>query len=179
MGGSGSMEDEDDTDAPELEPTVIKSKIVEYEAFLENVLKRELKCSLDEYRKDAEVLDQCRQLRKNLDMLQKGSITELETMIDIGCQFFTKAFVPNTSRIFLDVGLGFRLEMTQVEAAEFLIQKEEYILAKLENRKKNTARIKADIHEALHLMDLMMQIQAGGNPWLAGMDESVISTYAD
>eukprot|EP00971_Amphidinium_carterae_P256122 5085308-Amphidinium_carterae.1 len=32
-------------------------------------------------------------------LMMQGQMTELETMIDLGCQFFAKAFVPDTSRI--------------------------------------------------------------------------------
>lgn len=172
------MDDEDENIDAELPAVVLDSKIVEYEAFIENVLKNELKRSLDEYRKHAELLEQCRQLRKNLEFLQQEKITELETMVEIGCQFFAKAFVPNTSRIFIDVGLGFRLEMSLGEAFEFLGHKEAYILSGLELRKNKTARIKADVHEALHLLDLMSQVKTGGAPWLASCNQNLIDSFS-
>merc|ERR1712083_273610 len=108
-------------------------------------------------------------------MLLKKEVTELETMVDIGCQFYAKAFVPDTSRIFVDIGLGFRLEMQLPEACDFLGHKEKYLLGRLDRQKSRTAQIKADIHEALHLLDLMMQVRTGGKPWLETCDTLVDS----
>ncbi|CAJ1379264.1 unnamed protein product [Effrenium voratum] len=73
-------------------------------------------------------------------------------------RFFVKAFVPDTSTIFVDVGLSFRLEMPLAEAAEFLKDKEQHLMKGLELKSKRIARVKADIHEALHLLDLMLQL---------------------
>ncbi|CAJ1360783.1 unnamed protein product [Effrenium voratum] len=73
--------------------------------------------------------------------------------------FFVKAFVPDTSTIFVDVGLSFRLEMPLAEAAEFLKDKEQHLMKGLELKSKRIARVKADIHEALHLLDLMLQLR--------------------
>mmetsp|Transcript_48174 Transcript_48174/g.111609 ORF Transcript_48174/g.111609 Transcript_48174/m.111609 type:complete len:177 (+) Transcript_48174:41-571(+) len=161
----------------ELPAGVLNSKIIEYEEFVERVLKAELKRSLDDFRTQAEQLQHCRELRKNIGLLIQGNVVELETMVELGCQFYAKAFVPDTSRIFVDVGLGFRLELSLVEASEFLEAKEQHILGALELRKKRTARIKADIHEALHLLDLMLQVQSGGTPWLEGGGASLQDSF--
>ncbi|CAE8619496.1 unnamed protein product, partial [Polarella glacialis] len=119
------------------------------------------------------------ELRHNIDLLLKDNVTELETMVELGCQFYVKALVPDTSRICIDVGLGFHLEMTLPEAQDFLVKKEELLLQGLERKKSKTASVKADIHEALHLIDLMMQVQSGKKPWLASCDESLIKSFAD
>mmetsp|Transcript_71251 Transcript_71251/g.154847 ORF Transcript_71251/g.154847 Transcript_71251/m.154847 type:complete len:171 (-) Transcript_71251:66-578(-) len=156
---------------PDAVPGRVDRKIVQYEDFLERVLKAELKRSLDECRQDAALLDQCRELRSNIDLLIQGNVTELETMVEVGCQFYAKAFVPDTKRLFVDVGLGFRLEMPLADARDFLDEKEACLLGGLELRKRRTAQIKADIHEALHLLDLMMDLRSGGTPWLQRPDE--------
>eukprot|EP00747_Dinoflagellata_sp_TGD_P166134 gnl/TRDRNA2_/TRDRNA2_188436_c0_seq1.p1 gnl/TRDRNA2_/TRDRNA2_188436_c0~~gnl/TRDRNA2_/TRDRNA2_188436_c0_seq1.p1 ORF type:complete len:166 (+),score=39.99 gnl/TRDRNA2_/TRDRNA2_188436_c0_seq1:87-584(+) len=154
----------------DVTPLALDAKIVKYEAFIEDVLKRQLKLSLDEFRKEADLLERCRELRQNIGLLMKENVSELESMVELGCQFYAKAFVPDTSRIFVDVGLGFHLEMPLSEAHEFLALKEELIIGGLEKRKRRTAQIKADIHEALHLMDLMMQIRGGQTPWMQDDD---------
>merc|ERR1712050_579914 len=97
-------------------------------------LHEKLKRSLKEFREKAEVLRNCRELRENLDLLLKDDVTELKTMVELGCQFYAKAFVPDTSRIFVDVGLGFHLEMPLEEAAEFMIHKEKHVVDVLEVR---------------------------------------------
>ncbi|CAE8620803.1 unnamed protein product, partial [Polarella glacialis] len=156
-----------------------KPEVVKYETFVEKVLKQELRRSLDEFRRDSAVVEQVQELRHNIDLLLKDNVTELETMVELGCQFYVKALVPDTSRLCIDVGLGFHLEMTLPEAQDFLVKKEELLLQGLERKKSKTASVKADIHEALHLIDLMMQVQSGKKPWLASCDESLIKSFAD
>merc|ERR1712039_1158049 len=113
----------------------------------------ELRRALDDYRGDATVLEQCRELRENIDMLLRDKVEELETTIELGCGFYVKAFVPDTSKLFVNVGLGFQLEMTLPDASDFIRHKETNLISKLELRKTKIAQIKADIHEALHLLD--------------------------
>mmetsp|Transcript_59292 Transcript_59292/g.150528 ORF Transcript_59292/g.150528 Transcript_59292/m.150528 type:complete len:184 (-) Transcript_59292:54-605(-) len=173
------MDVEDDEEDADVPVAVLDAKIAQYEAFIEEVLKRELRKSLDEFRRGAEVLEQCRELRRNIDLLIRDDVTELETMVDVGCQMFVKAFVPDTSRIFLDVGLGFQLEMPLAGAREFLENKEQHILGGLELRKRSTAQVKADIHEALHLLDMMMQVKSGGTPWLDSCDKALVASFSD
>eukprot|EP00928_Gymnodinium_smaydae_P080553 TRINITY_DN6422_c0_g1_i1.p1 TRINITY_DN6422_c0_g1~~TRINITY_DN6422_c0_g1_i1.p1 ORF type:complete len:111 (-),score=18.69 TRINITY_DN6422_c0_g1_i1:81-413(-) len=72
---------------------------------------------------------------------------------------YGRAFVPDTSNIFVNVGLGFHLEMPLKDASEFLEHKEDHLQRGLEYRKQRMAQIKADIHEALHLIDLLVQIR--------------------
>eukprot|EP00929_Paragymnodinium_shiwhaense_P094279 TRINITY_DN5475_c0_g1_i1.p1 TRINITY_DN5475_c0_g1~~TRINITY_DN5475_c0_g1_i1.p1 ORF type:complete len:173 (+),score=34.63 TRINITY_DN5475_c0_g1_i1:72-590(+) len=152
-------------DHQEVPTAVVDAKVAEYEEFIEKVLKVKLQSALAEYRKDATVLDQCRELRENIDMLCRDKVPELESMVELGCQFYSKAFVPDTSRIFINVGLGFHLEMPLQDAGDFLEHKEKHLVGALGHRKEKISKIKADIHEALHLIDLMMQVRSGGTPW--------------
>merc|ERR1712150_311655 len=110
----------------------------------------ELEAARDKFDETAELLKQVRELRENIRLLLHDSMAELETMVELGCQFYAKALVPDTSKIFIDVGLGFHLEMPLEDAVEFLDRKEEHLLSKLELCKNKTTQVKADIHEALH-----------------------------
>merc|ERR1740139_1119293 len=181
MGGSTvertlEPDDEEEDVVPE---SVVDERVAKYEGFIEAVLRKELQASLDDFRSKYELLEQCRELRRNIGLLIEGDVKELETMVELGCQFFVRAKVPDTSRIFVDVGLGFQLEMPLAEAAEFLEQKEALILSQLETKKNRTAKIKADIHDALHILDLMTQVKSGKTPWLDACDPSLIESFRD
>lgn len=52
---------------------------------------------------------------------------------------------PDTSRVFVDVGLGFHVECTWTEALDFCTQKEEAFTQRVEKRTKEIADIKAQI----------------------------------
>eukprot|EP00928_Gymnodinium_smaydae_P080555 TRINITY_DN6422_c0_g1_i4.p2 TRINITY_DN6422_c0_g1~~TRINITY_DN6422_c0_g1_i4.p2 ORF type:complete len:171 (-),score=48.57 TRINITY_DN6422_c0_g1_i4:260-772(-) len=168
----------DDNEGTELAPSVVDAKVAEYERFIEKVLRVQLQRALDAYQSDAACLEQCRQLRQNLELFLRDDVRELETMVELGCQIYGRAFVPDTSNIFVNVGLGFHLEMPLKDASEFLEHKEDHLQRGLEYRKQRMAQIKADIHEALHLIDLLVQIRSGGTPWWDGAGQSLVDSLA-
>ncbi|CAE7348099.1 unnamed protein product [Symbiodinium necroappetens] len=85
----------------------------------------------------------CKDLRRNISMLIKEEVSELETTVELGCQFFVKALIPDTSCILVDVGLNFRLEMPLADAEAFLEDKETHLRSGLELKSKQVARVKA------------------------------------
>eukprot|EP00438_Fugacium_kawagutii_P032127 Skav200606 [mRNA] locus=scaffold879:94000:106888:- [translate_table: standard] len=145
----------------EMEAGAVHAKIAEYESFVERVLKADHERCLEDIRDATATLEECRALARNIGLLLKEDIAELETSVELGCQFYVKAFVPDTSTIFIDIGLNFRLEMPLADAQSFLKDKELHLLKGLDLKNKRVAKVKADIHEALHLIDLMTQIQNG------------------
>eukprot|EP00933_Yihiella_yeosuensis_P070009 TRINITY_DN7728_c0_g1_i1.p1 TRINITY_DN7728_c0_g1~~TRINITY_DN7728_c0_g1_i1.p1 ORF type:complete len:189 (-),score=59.81 TRINITY_DN7728_c0_g1_i1:96-629(-) len=167
--------EQEDADVSDL---AVDAKVLEYENFVEKVLKQKLKRSLEDFQKDFEVVEQVRELRQNIKLLLKDNITELETQVELGCQVYVKALVPDATKIFVDIGLGFHLEMPLEDADEFLEQKEEHLLKGLELKKQETARVKADIHEALHYIDLMMRVKGGAQPWLDKFEPELIQAFA-
>ncbi|XVE85803.1 hypothetical protein DITRI_Ditri17bG0120700 [Diplodiscus trichospermus] len=58
-------------------------------------------------------------LLKNIESLEKNSITSLQTPVNLGSEVFMQAEVPKTQRIFVDIGLGFHVEFTWSEALKF------------------------------------------------------------
>ncbi|PKI36792.1 hypothetical protein CRG98_042741 [Punica granatum] len=87
-------------------------------------------------------------LRKNIENLQKNSITNLRTMVNIGSEVYMQAEVPDTQRIFVDIGYGFHVEFTWDEALNYIPLREEQI----EECTRRIVRIKADIkriHEGI------------------------------
>merc|ERR1712216_969478 len=104
-----------------------------YEDYIENVLRRDLEASLCRSKQIALKLDDLRALRTNVQMLKKKhdlnwddpGAKSMDTMINLGIgHVFAKAHVADTSKIFVEAGLGFYVEMTLKECLEFLDQKE-------------------------------------------------------
>ena len=48
----------------------------------------------------------------------------LKTKVDLGCNFYCQARVPDPTKIFVSVGLGFFVELTLDEALEFISKKD-------------------------------------------------------
>ncbi|XP_020970385.1 protein UXT homolog, partial [Arachis ipaensis] len=66
-------------------------------------------------------------LRRNIENLEKNSVTSLRTLVNLGSKVYLQAEVPNTQHIFVDVGLGFHVEFTWSEALNYMQKREETI----------------------------------------------------
>ncbi|KAJ9549634.1 hypothetical protein OSB04_022177 [Centaurea solstitialis] len=87
----------------------------------------------------------CSDLRKNLENLEKNSVTSLRSMVNLGSEVYAQAEVPDTRRIFVDVGLGFHVELTWSEALNIIPAREEKLARQIEEYTRLIAQIKAQI----------------------------------
>ncbi|KAB5544538.1 hypothetical protein DKX38_012650 [Salix brachista] len=99
----------------------IQEKIRKFEQFVDGHLKPQL------VRVIAERHGFISDLRMNIENLEKNSVTNLRTMVNLGSEVYMQADVPDTQRIFVDVGLGFHVEFTWTEALSFIALREEKI----------------------------------------------------
>eukprot|EP00002_Diphylleia_rotans_P009132 TRINITY_DN19141_c0_g1_i1.p1 TRINITY_DN19141_c0_g1~~TRINITY_DN19141_c0_g1_i1.p1 ORF type:complete len:157 (+),score=42.62 TRINITY_DN19141_c0_g1_i1:79-549(+) len=123
----------------------IDRKIEEFETFVEEKLKKRLKGVLDErdrvYERQAKILD----LRNLILTMQEQNMGSFKAMVDIGCNFMIEAQVPDTSRIYVDVGLGFHVEMTLQEAHDYTITQEKALDEKADNLSKSAHKLRTHI----------------------------------
>ena len=132
----------------------ISSKIVEYERFLNEHLRTDLRIVLE--RKDAIYSDiaEYTQLKATIQHLvnKQGSPQKnepLKTMVDLGCNFYAKARVQDYSRIVVSVGLGFYLEMKLDEAMTFINKKVDSLTKDAEQLSEQASEINARIKMVL------------------------------
>ncbi|XP_072026474.1 protein UXT homolog [Amphiura filiformis] len=125
----------------------VSAKVTEYEKFVNEVLRRDLKNVLDTrdeiYGKIAEYLE----LKTVIEKIQDSELGsgELKTKIDLGCNFYVQAKVPDASKIFVQVGFGFFVEFTLAEALKFIDKKVKHLTESTDKLTKNSAQIKAHI----------------------------------
>ncbi|KAG0478223.1 hypothetical protein HPP92_012942 [Vanilla planifolia] len=67
------------------------------------------------------------------------------SMINLGSEVYMQADVPDTSHIFVDIGMGFHAEFTWTEALEFISVKEARLAKQIEEHTHLIATIKAQI----------------------------------
>ncbi|GMH01760.1 hypothetical protein Nepgr_003599 [Nepenthes gracilis] len=84
-------------------------------------------------------------LKKNIENLQKNSVTSLRTLVNLGSEVYMQADVPDTRHIFVDVGLGFHVEFTWSEALNYISAREERLAKQIEEYTRLVASIKAQI----------------------------------
>ncbi|XP_024859108.1 protein UXT isoform X4 [Kryptolebias marmoratus] len=104
-------------------------KVLQYETFISEVLKRDLQKVLEQRDQVYEKISQYLQLKNTIQSLQ--------------------AKVEDSSRIFVAVGFGFFVEMTQDEALRFIDKKTSQLTAFTEQLTKDSAKIKANIRMVL------------------------------
>ncbi|KAM9343452.1 protein UXT [Pholidichthys leucotaenia] len=139
----------------------VDQKVLQYEQFINDVLRRDLKKVLEQRDEVYEKISQYLQLKNTIQSLQESGSQRLKMDVDLGCNFYVQAEVEDSSLIFVAVGYGFFVEMTYVEALRFIDKKTSQLTAFTEQLTKDSAKIKANIRMVLEglrelqgLMDL-------------------------
>ncbi|XP_008291284.1 protein UXT [Stegastes partitus] len=127
----------------------VGQKVVQYENFINEVLKRDLQKVLEQRDGVYEKISQYLQLKNTVQSLQEAESQQLKTDVDLGCNFYVQAEVDDSSRIFVAVGFGFFVEMTHDEALRFIDKKTSQLTAFTEQLTKDSAKIKANIRMVL------------------------------
>ncbi|XP_038678726.1 protein UXT homolog isoform X2 [Tripterygium wilfordii] len=129
----------------ELEMDNRQEKVQKFEEFVDRRLKPDLLRAIAERDKVFEQQKVFSDLRRNIENLEKSSVTSLRTLVNLGSEVYMQAEVPDTQHIFVDVGLGFHVEFTWSEALNYLSQREEKLSRQIEECTHLIASIKAQI----------------------------------
>ncbi|XP_023281769.1 protein UXT [Seriola lalandi dorsalis] len=127
----------------------VEQKVVQYENFINDVLRRDLQKVLEQRDLVYEKISQYLQLKNTIQSLQESGSQQLKTDVDLGCNFYVQAEVEDSSRIFVAVGYGFFVEMNHDEALRFIVKKTNQLTAFTEQLTKDSAKIKANIRMVL------------------------------
>ncbi|XP_065860506.1 uncharacterized protein [Euphorbia lathyris] len=135
-------------------------KIQKFEEFVDGRLKPDLVHAISERDKVFEQQKIFSDLRKNIENLEKNSVTSLRTLVNLGSEVYMQADVPDTQRIFVDIGLGFHVEFTWSEALKYISLREEKIARQIEEYTKQIASIKAQIKLVYEGIRELLQLPA-------------------
>ncbi|WJX65338.1 hypothetical protein P8452_50011 [Trifolium repens] len=122
-----------------------QQKIQKYEEFVDKRLKPDLLRATAQRDKVFQQQKIFADLRRNIENLEKNSVTSLRTLVNIGSEVYVQTQVPNTQHIFVDIGMGFHVEFTWSEALNFIEKKEEKLARQIEEYTQLIASIKAQI----------------------------------
>ncbi|MED6234242.1 hypothetical protein ATANTOWER_025222 [Ataeniobius toweri] len=101
----------------------VDQKVLQYEVFINDVLRRDLRKVLEQRDQVYEKISQYLQLKNTIQSLQEAGSQQLKADVDLGCNFYVQAQVDDSSRIFVAVGFGFFVEMNLDEALRFIDRK--------------------------------------------------------
>lgn len=135
-------------------------KVQRIEEFVEGRLKPDLVRAISERDKVFEQQRIFSDLRRNIENLEKNSVTSLRTLVNLGSEVYTQADVPDTRHIFVDVGHGFHVEFTWAEALNFITTREETIARRIEKYTHLIADIKAQIKLVCEGIRELLQLPA-------------------
>lgn len=99
-------------------------------------------------------------LRRNIENLEKNSVTSLRTLVNLGSEVYMQADVPDTQRIFVDIGLGFHVEFTWSEALNYISLREEQLAKQIQEYTQLIASIKAQIKLVCEGIRELLQLPA-------------------
>lgn len=124
-----------------------ENKIIEYETFLNNVLREDLKKVLGERENFCQEVVDLEQLKTVIERLQEAELNKetIKTRVDLGCNFYVQANVTDTKYIFIKTGLDIFVQFSLEEAVKFINKKIEFFNKKIEHTDKVCAEIKAHI----------------------------------
>ncbi|MCO5579732.1 hypothetical protein L7F22_033592 [Adiantum nelumboides] len=121
------------------------AKVQKFEAFLDEKLKPDLVHVVAQRDKVLEEQKVFSDLKKNIKLLEQQRLRKFKSLVNLGSEVYAQAEVPDTSKIFVDIGLGFYVEFTWSEALEFITMKEASLARQIEERTHQVANIKAQI----------------------------------
>ena len=140
-------------------PTSRRSKVIKYETFVNDRLKSDLKTVLDCRSKLFSQIASYESLKTCIEKIKQTPAGGIKALSDLGCNFYCKAKVLDTSRICVEVGLGFFVELTLDEAHCFVEKKLKIIRHECEIMTEEATQINAKIRLVLEALN---EIQLAG-----------------
>lgn len=139
----------------------IPEKVLKYESYINDVLKEQLKKTAKELDRTYEEIAEYVQLENVIQTIQDNNLVEegLKTKMDIGCNFYMQAFVPDPSKILLDIGLGCFVEFTLSEALIVIKRRVNLLNKKVDILTDQSATTKATIKLVLHGIQELQQLK--------------------
>ncbi|XP_063719629.1 protein UXT-like [Symsagittifera roscoffensis] len=144
-----------------FKPADVEAKVLEYERYINDVLKRDLQKTLQqldtihmeciEYMNTKAVID---------SVIENGIGSNLKTKYDLGCNFYVTAKIPDTSMVFVRIGLGIYLEYTLPEATEFIQGQIEKLESGAKELDEKIVKIRAFIKLTLEALRELQGISA-------------------
>ncbi|KAL6340888.1 hypothetical protein AAG906_031999 [Vitis piasezkii] len=136
---------------------LIQQKVQRFEEFVDRRLKPDLVHAIAERDKVFEQQEVFSNLRRNIENLEKNSVTSLQTMVNLGSEVYMQAEIHN---IFVDIGLGFHVEFTWSEALKYISIKEESLANQIQEYTRLIASIKAQIKIVCEGIRELLQLPA-------------------
>lgn len=107
---------------------------------------------------------QYQDLRANIASIKESGQDSLETLVNVGCEYYMEAEIPDVSRVFVDIGLGIFAEFTLDEAVRVCSERETLLTKKVDIQSAVSARIKAQMFELSSGLAQLKRMESASEP---------------
>ncbi len=138
-------------------------KVANYEIFLNEKLKPDLNVLLQQRDKVYQDISEFELLKKTILVIQESKLKPgepLKSKVDLGCNFYVQAEVPDPTKILVEVGLGFLAELTLPEALKFIEKKTKVLEQRACELTKQSCQVKANIKLTLEALRGLQNISS-------------------
>eukprot|EP00007_Cunea_sp_BSH-02190019_P001356 CAMPEP_0174244794 /NCGR_PEP_ID=MMETSP0417-20130205/36678_1 /TAXON_ID=242541 /ORGANISM="Mayorella sp, Strain BSH-02190019" /LENGTH=149 /DNA_ID=CAMNT_0015324519 /DNA_START=28 /DNA_END=474 /DNA_ORIENTATION=+ len=122
-----------------------EEKIHQYEVFINDRLKVDLEHTLAQRETIYKTISEYLKLKNNLELIQAENLSKLKALVNLGADCFVQAKVPDTTYVYVHIGLGFHCQFTLDEAIEFIGKREAHLSEQAEELSVKSAEISARI----------------------------------
>jgi prefoldin subunit 5 len=152
------------TDAATLSPQETQQKVDEYTQFLDRVLRPELKEARRLVEETQHDIDEYLLLKKTLQQQQHPQQdSSPPLLVDLGYQsIYCQARYDKdpSEQVFIDVGLGFHVEMTAAEAINFIDQRIQHLQDyPKKQRQQRLIAVQDHLQSSLNILEELYKVQ--------------------
>ena len=90
----------------------VEEKIERYSKFVDKTLRVKLAQALEQRGEVVQEIESYEKLGGTVKVMRESKSSQAKSMVNIGCELYMQASIPDTSRIMINIGLGFFVEFT-------------------------------------------------------------------
>jgi prefoldin subunit 5 len=90
----------------------VEQKVERYQRFVDETLRVKLAQALDQREEVVKEIEAYEKLRGTVEVMRESQTGRAKSMVNIGCELYMQTNIPDTSKIMVNVGLGFFVELT-------------------------------------------------------------------
>lgn len=130
-----------------MEKREVEEKVKEYETYIEDTLKRDLKSIETELNKQQELYKEWEEVKHVTKYWKRIKERDCDTnlLVDLGCGVSAHAEVTDFDKMYIDIGLGILLEMDDVEASKYADIRLNFIKKQVAHLRKLAVNVKVHI----------------------------------
>lgn len=136
----------------------LEQKIERYHRFVDENLRVKLEKALATRGEVVKKIEEYEKLRGSVELLTERKTRHVKTQINVGCDVYMQAAVPDTSRIMVSIGLGLFAEFTLKEALEFIDVKCGSLQKRADELGQEAAQISSNIEVVLKGIQELMAL---------------------